>query len=412
MQRIVALILVGFSIAMAPMAGLFAWQATAFEQTTSDREDVEPGIAYAFYAGLDRILAGGGSAELEEVVTEDFVDRSEGASTGRSTDELIEQLAAFAASFPQARIEVASVRKAGSTLVVEIVPVLTAPGRVAGVTVTPAPLGRATEILRIERGKVRERWANGLPALSAVTFDEAAGSSNLGASMWARIFRISLSGMSSLAWRAEEVAVVMVEAGSVELTTDVASGSDELVRQSMTIEAGSAVSIPAAAGMHVQSGNYQEAQFLLFAAHRFSSEQAGPFHLDGEATSKLLWKSSMPLWMTGPWRIEFGQLVLSPDMTVALGNTSDADLVLCTDGAPLELATEGGTLMGFGERYAMTVIDSPTALRSGAAIQVADASSATLAASDRSAVWMVRFGPTSRSVAPTSPAPGPRSQAW
>jgi hypothetical protein len=131
----------------------------------------------AFYDGINGWLAEKDRA-LVSVLTSDFADHAHSGEPDRDATGLLADLSAIRATSPELRFEVRSFDISGSIVSVDLL-TLTGPAPVLeGWTIELPPPLAVREILRIERGKVAERWAVGdrWPSnLQKVAFDASLG---------------------------------------------------------------------------------------------------------------------------------------------------------------------------------------------------------------------------------------------
>ena len=161
--------MLGVSLSIGLIVGIASWRATSFGQTRSVLDAADTTIGYAFYDTLDRVLAGEEHVGWTGIVTDDFVDHAETLGTTQSIDALAARLHAFGQTFPGSHIDVVSIDVNGDSLIASVAPVAHASGSVAGLTLAPLHLGSEVEILHVRRGRISERWAMPLPAVSATT---------------------------------------------------------------------------------------------------------------------------------------------------------------------------------------------------------------------------------------------------
>jgi hypothetical protein len=395
MHRLFLLIMIALSTAITLAAGSAAWQTVVLARDGTPIDGADPAVAHAFYRALDRVLAGE-SGSLSEVVTDDFVDHSDTGTSGLSADALVERSQEFGQTYPGARLKIERVQVSGSTLIAVVKHDMPAPAQVAGVSLSPKPLGSSIEILRVQRGRVGERWATTPSSMQATTFEAASYGANSNATLSARLFRVTLSAGQELLWRGENPGLVMVEEGSVALTTIEHPADPGIpVRKTTTVAAGTAVAVPHGASMRPADDDEQRTQFLFFAIRYASSNATWTFRLNGGATSEPLWKSSAPFGLAGPWTITAGLVALPPECEAELGSLAGKTTILVAQGGPLHLTAEAGTLVRLDERYRMSAAGALSALPPGAAIQVSNTGSVVLGSSSDpvESVWLITLGP-------------------
>lgn len=395
MQRFITIVLAGLSVAIVLAVGSVTWRAATVPHVSSQIESADAAIGFAFYAGLDRVLADGSRADLDRTVSSDFVDHAGGTTTARSADELVDQLTSFGETFPGVQLRPRELFPAGSSLIAELPPITTAATRVAGLVLAPTRISGGIEVLRIRRGKVSERWSVPLPAVSVTTVAAASHSYSQGGALSARLFRIDLPPGGELRWRTDDLSVAMVETGTLAITTEEADELGTPVTQKETLVAGAAELLRPGAQIRFRSDSAQVTQLLLFAADRLDSRAPMPFRLEGGAKSKLIWNTYPLFDVTAPWRLEVGRIVVPSTGDVTLGNPSGAGIVLTMQDAPMTLTIDNGKIEHLDEKYAISRLDSPAALAPGGAALLVGADDAMLRTTtgESSAVWLVTIGP-------------------
>ena len=163
MNRLVVAALAGLTLAIGLTMASLAWRVISFDPPISTLEAADPTIGYAFYDGIDQVLAGQPADALEQVVSGGFVDHGSGSDDGQSVDQLVDELIAFRQSFPGTRLVVDGIETASGTLIASIAPVRPSGATVAGLPLTMEPIAGGYEVLRVRNGQVTERWSSGLP---------------------------------------------------------------------------------------------------------------------------------------------------------------------------------------------------------------------------------------------------------
>lgn len=416
MRRFFTLMLFGLTMAVVPIVGAVVWQSASFARTAPVIDTADPAVGFAFYAGIERLLAGERGSGLSGIVSDDFGDHAKGASQPRPVGALIDDLVALESSFPGIGLGVDSIRADGDNLIAMVTLTTPAPGQIAGLSVTRPAVTPGIEILHVRRGLVSERWASWLPAPALTTLDGVTYWDLIDTTLNTRLFRITLPVDSGLSWNAYDVAIVMAEAGSIEATFEVTDDAHRPVRQTKTFAAGEAVSIPRGATARFESGDERDARVLLFAAHIAGEGLSWPFQLDGEARSERLWASNGSLHVTSPWQIAIGQLVLPANTDVRLGNTAGVSLLLAAQLGSPELSAADGTARQLNDRGVTVTIGSPNVMQTDSAVEIEGAQSVHLSTAfgEPSTVWLVTIGPVEPRDAesavpkPTPSGPGPR----
>jgi hypothetical protein len=387
--------IVGLSIAIALVSGSIAWQAVSLDSAGTVVEGADPAAGAAFYEELNGALAGDSDDKLRAVVTDDFVDHRGDEKSDRPAGMLIDQLTALGRTFPGMQLDVASIQPSGDDLIVDVVPVTSEPGEVAGLMLAPAQWTGGIEVLRVRRGKVSDRWASTLPSLSTTTFQNAAHSFFTQADLAARLYRIELLPGSAMDWIADELSLAMVESGSLAMTVEKPDELETPVTETTTVGEGTAVSIPTKAKFRLRSTSIDGATLLLFAAHDASAVIPWPFRLEGGARSELLWNSPAPFALMESARVQVGRIELPENMEIALTPASEMEIVAGIQDGPMKVMSQGGAILQRNEKYAIVPVDAPLELASGGAVQISQASGVDLGtpAETSASIWLVTIGP-------------------
>jgi hypothetical protein len=404
MQRIIFAALVGLSLAIGLTMGTVAWRTTSFDRTMPDLGTADPAVGYAFYAGVDQILAGGDSSALEQAVTGDFVDHTSGAALDRSTDELVDQLTVFGGSFPGTRLQVTGIEASASSLVAAVEPIAPAPAQAAGMTLTAQPMNGGYEVLRIRDGKVSERWTAGLPQLSATTFDTIEFSPNSTWNVTTRLNRVALPRGTEFVLRGEGSTLVIAEQGVVRLAIDSQGSAGEEHHDALTLQQGEAVRTVPSTRLRLESGGDDTAQALVFSTRRVTAMDVPSHASSGGTTVSLLWSSNLPVTPHGPWHLSVGKVVLPPDGEVTLSSVQGAEALFCSEGGAVHVEAPSGAIESLDKGFTATAQGSSTTLDTGIAANVTDATQITLrpGADVPVTIWLITIVPEE---VPATPVP-------
>jgi hypothetical protein len=392
MQRYVLILLVSVSMAVALAVGSFAWQAAQFDHGSAAILGADPAVGVAFYAGLNRALAGEPDGEFQALVTDDFVDHADGE---RVPGALLDELTALGHTFPGIQLKVTDIRPSGDDLIVHVVPIVPEPGQIAGLSLTPEGLTGGIEVLHVRRGQVSERWAGTLPSLSATGFDDTAHSFYRSMKLSTSLYRIELQPGSRLSWRADELAVAMVEWGTLAVTIEKPNEIERPVTETVTVAAGEAVSIPRDGRLRLRSTSPEGATLLLFTAYDVSASDPRHFQLEGGAMSTMLWTSPAPFVVLKTTRVQVGRIEIRGAGEVSLAAAPGMEIVAVVQGEPVGVAVQDGRLLQRDAMYAIVPVESPMALGPGDAVQISQASGFDLetTSGDGVPIWLVTIGP-------------------
>lgn len=366
-----------------------------------------PKTAESFYAELQKVLRGEPGANLDGMVTADFVDHEVGADTGRSASDLVAQLSAFGEFFPGTRLEVSGIRPDGNNLIVQVRAVVPQPGSIAGVTLAVPSPGTGIEILRVRRGSVSERWSLPMPGVAATTFPLASRTMVDRSQYAARLFRIELPPGAEVSWTADDVTAIMAVSGTLTVRKDWADELDRPVTETTEMSAGQAESIPSSTSLQLRSHDSAGSTLLVFTAHKVSLSAAIHFTHEGGASSTWLWNSDYPLRLYGQWRLQIGRVELDGHLPVGLGELDGKYVLVETEDASVGISTTDGSIRRLDATYELELITSPSLLLPGRALQVSGANSMDLEPRAGAAVWLIVITPTDFDGRPPTPTPPP-----
>jgi hypothetical protein len=396
MQRMVFAALVGLSVAIGLTVGSVAWRTASFDRTMPDQGVAEAAIGYAFYAGIDSVLAGGDAAALKQAVSGDFVDHVGDGASSHSTKELIEQLTAFRASFPGTKIQVTDIQVSASNLVAMIAPIAPQPVAVTGAILTAQPSHGGHEVLRIRNGKVSERWTAGLPELSVANLD-AAMITSATANITTRLDRITLPRGSSLVMRTRGATLFLVERGTVRFGTDFIGYANQVTRTLRTLEIGSATGIKDGSRIQLESDGDDPAQLLIYSTWRITPVDPPPPTLTGGASNSLLWAANLPFAGHNSWRITSVSLNLPPGERIGLTVSDGTTLLLCSEEGSMQVVAPGSTVETLNDQFVASGRGNASTIEAGVAANIADATEVTLRpipeATAAAKIWLIAIAP-------------------
>jgi predicted ester cyclase len=399
------------SIVIFSAAGIFAWRTVSVRQTVPSLNTADPTVGYAFYAALGQVLAGDEATSLQRLVTDDFVDHESNAAPAQGIDGLTAELSAFGATFPNARVAVESIESSGDSLVAQLSPSTLAGGSVAGLTMAPVQIANSVEVLHIRHGRVSERWSTRLLHVQATTFAAASTTSYTGGPTDAWLYRAQVPSGGELGWQSGTLSVVLVEAGTLSLTTTTADELGVLESQTEQVAAGSAQQLPHQAKVRLRSADGQTIRLLLLDARSSDDQQFTPFKRLGGVTSKLLWHTEESFQLGEPWRLEIGRLELPAGFELELANPSGLETVLEVEKAPVRLSTDSGAISHLETSYTLGPLDPSGVLDAGTAAQLTGVTAPRIRGSGSvsSTIWVMTFGPSQP--LPESATPDPSRPA-
>ena len=376
MPRLVMMALLGLTIAIGSIVGVLAWGTMSFTPASADLATADPAIGYAFYDGIEQILAGKDPAAFRQVLAPGFVDHGGGANADRTATELIDELTSLGQTFPNATLVVNDIEPASGTLVASVAPMTLSGATVGGVPFAMQASTPAYEVLRVRSGKVVERWSEGAPAVEVRTFDDMAFIAGGTFAGTTRLDRFDLQKHTEVELRVQGSTVLMGEAGVTRVAmnwmTEYAAPQFALIE----LPAGETLRLPGGALVRLEPAGDEPARLLRFVIQQAQPGEPFPPTLTGNATDKLLQSSVLPVLGDGHWNVSFGQLLLPADSDGKLTPSVNDSLLLCTDTGSIEILARGGEVSAMGSNHwpeeigATGTIDSDTALRISGATSI------------------------------------------
>jgi hypothetical protein len=345
-------------LVLAAVAG-FAVRAVGVPSSESAAGRVEVAqreAAVDFYAALNVALSGGPGDELNALLSPIFVDHASDTGETRETGAFLEDVRAAGSSGQGARIEVLGIEPAGNSLVVNVRPARAETVSVAGMSIAQAPAGPHLEVLRVDRGKIVDRWAPDFSWIDVSTLDERAPKISSSAGIATTLVRIALDGSREQSWKALGIGLVLVEQGSVLLEINDRFGAST-VRQ---WESGEFASVPSGAQARLRSADGTPASVLVYlATHVGASDIPLPVQWGNSASlagaRTVLWSGQL-LWQGTDISHQPVRIVLPVGAAVELTPPMDAALLLAGDGGAVQVSSAGGSVEVLGDdRWPQTV---------------------------------------------------------
>jgi hypothetical protein len=401
MQRVTQAALIGLTIAIVLTVGSLVWRAVSFDQHMPVLEAVDPAIGHAFYDGINQVLAGTSTDALEAVVSPGFVDHGGDRHGDRSATKLVEELSAFRQSFPNTRVVVNGIESATGTLVASIAPVEPSGALVAGLPLTMKPLAGGYEVLRVQNGRVTERWSAGLPDIELWTIEEAGfriGATSNGST---RLDRIELVAASSVKLTVQGQSVVMVESGSVRVDIQTASQSS-IVK----LETGQAVHLPGGSRIKLERAGNTTARLLRYSVQAVVPTEPAPPEFSGSTSSSVLWTSNLPSIENGLWTISIGTLQLPTGAQGQLGEPEGGALVVYSESGSLRLETRDGAIAKLDEQLWPSVAGTSVSISAGQAANIQETDLINLRSESGDTIWVISIVPSVALMPAASPVSG------
>jgi hypothetical protein len=217
MQRLSIALLVVIMV-LAGFAARMAFDRPVASGPMGVPADVE--TAHAFYRALNEALASSNTNEMSALLAGYFVEHEVGFGEMQSADAFLARLQTIARSSPGVRLEVDSIDVMGTSLIVAVHQTRASSIEVAGLAIEEPVDERSYDVLRIERGKVADRWTSGIDCLDATTFAVANIALRTSGMMGIDpvLHRIFLPAGTQLSWESSVQALLFVESGSVRMS--------------------------------------------------------------------------------------------------------------------------------------------------------------------------------------------------
>lgn len=343
---------VALLLVMALLTG-FALRPTVFQSRTavdSASAVANSETAQGFYDALNHALGGADTAPLAARMSPVFASHTSDTGTTQSADEFLGEVRAIAASPQRPRLEVISSEASGTNVVVGVRPVWNGMIEVAGVKVEQSLPGPHYEVIRVERGKIVDRWAPAFPWLNATESIEEPLSLSSFSGIDTTLVRVELVDSHEYSWRATGLGMMIVESGSVRVQFIRGNGTSAPV----VLEPGSFTSIPHGARVRLRSADGHPVSAVLYAASKIapssSSLPVGNLY-DEEAFAdslNVLWSGPI-YWSQSATIHRSARIVLPVGSVIELVPSPGADLLLGGDAGMIEIGSARATVMVLGD---------------------------------------------------------------
>ena len=389
MQRMMQTALIVLVIAIGLTASSLAWRVTSAPRIAPDLETTDPAIGYAFYQALDQVLASGDRSALDRVVSGGFIDHDQ--DRARSTGDLASELTALGTSFPDMHIRVLDMQSAAGTLVASIAPMQSSGTVVDGVHFASGSTESGSEVLRIEHGKVAERWASAIPGGQLATYADAAFAFAPISSSTIKLEEIDLPEGSHFEWTSTGDRAVLVEAGAIQLDIRWVGSEGERMHTSQMAAAGQALSSPAGENVTVRTESGTSARVLVLTLQKYTPSNPSSIELGQGATLTLLWSSYLPFEPDGTWHLSFGRVALSAGATGRLTGDAQSTVLLATTNGSSRLSIHGGQIATLDQAAFPASSETMALLDAGNAALVEEAESMEIAnaSAEPAVVWLI-----------------------
>lgn len=258
--------------------GQLGFLAVPGPQTMSSASSVSAqdlATARSFYDEMNRFLANG-EPGIESMLTLDFVDHTGSLPDGRDAEQFMSGWVAIGAFLPQLQLEVVDLQWNDGLVAVRLD---VHPGHaagIAGISLQATVPESAIEFLRIERGKVAERWG-GEDRLPGMNMTLIADFNRTGPSLSGPVIqRVSLPEGQEVALSGNDMAVLHVITG--ELRLDRAATDPQLVVHPISdpVASGETRIVEFADTLLVSNLTHSTAEFFAFSLYGLFPEEANP----------------------------------------------------------------------------------------------------------------------------------------
>lgn len=392
-MRHVSILLLSVSMLLIGMSVI--WQSARPDtpvRTFALADEPDVGIAHAFYAGIDAILAGSDPSALESVLAADFVDHA-GAAPDRDASALVAHLQSFGQRFPGVQMAVHDVHAASGNLLVAMAPITLPQVGVAGLSMSVAPAPGAMDILRVRDGKISERWGDGLPAIDSTTFD-AGFRIGSGGSVAVRLDRVHLPPGASVRWTAESV-VVLVERGVAKLRHGFVPGAMDEIGEPLLLAAGSVTAVVPRPFVELEGAGDEAAEVLILWTRRVTAVEPPPQRFEGDATSTLVWAENLSGPAFQPWSVDFGRIAASGHLDLSLTAPAGTSAILSLHAGSVRLTAAGGSIAELDALANSHPRELPAMLPAGSTVRAAAPLDLTLHVpeGESASLWIIVIGP-------------------
>jgi hypothetical protein len=346
MPRFARVTAIGLSLAIVLAVSAVGWRVVTYSPPESRAGIANPSVGHAFYAALNEVIGGGGTGQLDAIVTQDYADH--GGATERSLAPVVEELNALGSSFPGTRFVVRDIQASESSLIVSLEPVRPSPVSFAGMKLTVAPFEGRFELLQVRNGKISARWAAQLTLPSFETFAVRALQVSVEAMMEIRLDRLTLPEGSSYQPAPNVEMLVMVVSGTArqQMRTP--------MRETVMRHEGEAFPLASVTTSSLDSEGANGVQLLALTRRAVSATELPAPKLRNGASSNLLWLEHLEL-DAGTWEVSAGRLKTPPGIEITLETESDRLLVVSSAGV-IEVSARFDELQRLDVRFAITDI--------------------------------------------------------
>ncbi len=330
-------LLTGLALGQLSSLAVPRLQSASFVSTVSAQDLA---TARAFYDEMNRFLATG-ERGVESILALDFIDYTGSRPSGRNAEQFMTGWSAIDSLLPQLQFEVIGLQASGALIAVRLDVHSGIASGIPGVPLTVPAASSVVEFLRIQNGRVAERWSSDdrLPGMAMTLhadFDPTGRSLSEPV-----IQRLSLPAGQEVALSGDDAAVLRVISGELRLNRATVGPQGVAHPTSDPIASGQTRIVDVSGTVLLRNLSSTAAEFLAFSLYGLFPVEAPPSETatalatpDIEATTL----AYMPLRLTGS---SLNRLRLSiSEVTLPAG----AQVAPHTPGVVVEIAVLDGTL--------------------------------------------------------------------
>ncbi|MGD9713672.1 MAG: ester cyclase, partial [Thermomicrobiales bacterium] len=310
-------------------------------------ESVDTRIAFDFYESLNDVIRTGDVSDLRSVIAPGFVERSPASSTEGSLRSLERYARSLHVKDPDAVIHVIDVTAGGALIAVRLRfegdSVLT----IAGLPVIGA-IGDSYELLRIEDGKILERWASSALPPMIETLGVLDIANDPEALREPRLERLDFAPGAELSIEEHEGTILRVASGSMAITHTGREQSTSMAQPGYApnnssemrhvLAAGDSLSIAANEPFRIRNSGGQGAS-LIWLGIRTVNAQLDPADVDGlhappSGIERVLIAGGASIRPEqGPFSLIAERMVAAPGTLIPVHTTDECELLLAESGS-------------------------------------------------------------------------------
>jgi quercetin dioxygenase-like cupin family protein len=192
----------------------------------------EPGVAAAtvsasrFYEAVNMVIEFGDVSALRALLHPEFVDHGHSGQSSRDSQELEQSLLTMHKTFPHVRLSVTETVATGGMIAIDLALEGEQARELGKATLEPLIAGGGRELLRIEDGRVIERWADPIgpgDAQAIGAIDTITVTGRLG---FLRLERLIIEPGGRVDVHSHLGSIIIVQSGAVKLSIQSPSGSE------------------------------------------------------------------------------------------------------------------------------------------------------------------------------------------